>query len=53
MISYKKSQNSRFRGRPQRIGEPRSKAAKTIVQIDLPCSLKQLNYCVTRKMKTH
>jgi len=48
-----KSQSSRFQGHPRRVGEPRSKPAKTIVQIDLPCSLEQLNHCVTRKMKIH
>jgi len=45
--------NSQFRGRPRRVGNPRPRPAKTIVQIDLPCSLEQLNHCVTRKMKIH
>jgi DnaJ family protein B protein 4 len=37
-------EDSPFRGRPPQ--RPR-----TIVQIDLPCTLEQLNHCVTRKMK--
>jgi DnaJ-class molecular chaperone len=41
-----------FRGRGHRLGgaEPRPRP-RTIVQIDLPCTLEQLNHCVARKMK--
>jgi DnaJ-class molecular chaperone len=37
-------------GRPRRVG---NMAPHTIVQIDMPCKLEQLNHCVTRKMKIH
>jgi DnaJ-class molecular chaperone len=49
-------QESMFRGQPHRLdeGELRNRPfqrPRTIVQIDLPCTLEQLNHCVTRKMK--
>jgi DnaJ family protein B protein 4 len=45
---------SPFRGRGHRLDEgemPEMRRPRTIVQIDLPCTLEQLNHCVTRKMK--
>jgi DnaJ-class molecular chaperone len=50
------SQDPRFRGRAHRLDESdisssAIKHPKTIVQIDLPCTLEQLNHSVTRKMK--
>jgi DnaJ family protein B protein 4 len=47
-----------FRGRARRLDEPDlsghpfpRQRPRTIVQIDLPCTLEQLNHCITRKMK--
>jgi DnaJ family protein B protein 4 len=52
------NQDPVFRGRPRRLdesdmsGNPFTRQQpRTIVQIDLPCTLEQLNHCVTRKMK--
>jgi DnaJ-class molecular chaperone len=43
-----------FSGCGHRAGDSRRRdPPKTIVQIDLPCTLEQLNHCVTRKMKIH
>jgi DnaJ-class molecular chaperone len=41
-----------FRGRGHRLdGSEARPRPRTIVQIDLPCTLEQLNRCVTRKLK--
>jgi DnaJ family protein B protein 4 len=46
--------NPRFPGRGRRVGDMGHRGLpKTIVQIDMPCTLEQLNGCVTRKMKIH
>jgi DnaJ-class molecular chaperone len=43
-----------FPGRGRRVGDMGPRAGpRTIVQIDMPCKLEQLNHCVTRKMKIH